>query len=444
MINAENLDFKYLMENQRALNKDARVNKTADKMLEYDFKIVSFRIGQEYYGIDIMRIKEILKEKDFTRIPNALDFVIGVLNLRGEIMPVINLATMFHLESELSGQKNEIKSIIIIKVENLLLGLVVDQIQHVIPLRKNDIQPPSPLLGSINERYIEGVVELNNKLYVILDVESIFSDKGKSKKDILPQASDLTEEFFRFFCNQIEEFLGVHIHDINKVKFRQLYDEYAKENNIRETPNINKSIAEDILNKYYSKHTGELWQQPYVDQFLDAVTPKLNKFCSDEVRVLDLGCANGHEAFSIYFMLSNDFKESEVKMVAADINLNAITNASGFEVTGSMMPSWIGKEKYFMNISDDLYKIKKEINDKIYFEFHNAQNISTYKKEFDIIIARDLSLDLSENDYKQFIKDVATKITSGGLLIVGDSEDLGAIPDFTKSQDKHINVYIKK
>lgn len=442
MINTKNIDFKYLMENQKSLNKNLKAKTTDSKMLEYDFKIVSFKIGQEYYGIDIMMVKEILKEKKFTKIPNALDFVIGVLNLRGEIMPVIDLAKMFHLPS--ASEKIETKSIIIIKVENLLIGLVIDQVQHVIPLRTSDIQPPSPLLGSINERYIEGVVELNDRLYVILDTEAIFSDKEKSKKEILPQSSDLTEEFFTFFCNQVEELEGIHINEFNKAKFRELYNEYAKENNVTQMPTINKNVSENVLKKFYSKYTGELWQQPYVDFFLDAVTPKLNKFCSDEVRILDIGCGNGYEAFSVYFMISNDFKDSDIKMVAADSNLVSITNASGFEIAKSILPSWINKDKYFTSLNGNVYKVKKEINDKIYFEFHNAQNISSYKREFDLIIARDISLYLSENDYRQFIKDILPKLVSGGVLIIGDNEDINDEKNLVKVNDQNISIYVKK
>jgi purine-binding chemotaxis protein CheW len=435
------IDFKYLMEHQKSLSKKNKV-KSSDKILEYDLKIISFRIGQEFYGIDIMYIKEILKEKKFTHVPNALEFVTGVFNLRGEIMPVIDLAKMFHLDSIL--ENNAIKSIIVVKVANLILGLIVDQIHHVIPLRRSDIQPPSPLLGSINERYIDGVLELNSKLYVILDVESIFSDKEKSKRDILPQSTDLSEEFFTFFCNQMEEFSGIHLNQFNKIKFRELFNNYAQENNIKEMPAINKNISDKIIKEFFSKYTDELWQQPYVDHFLDAVTPKLNKICSEEIRILNIGCGNGYEAFSVYFLLSNDFKDVVIKMVAADVNLGAITNASGFEISLKNIPSWINKDKYFFNKSGDTYKIKKEVNEKIYFEFHNAQNISTYKKEFDIVIARDLSLYLSEADYTKFVSDISQKLVSGGIYIIGDNEELGNISNFTKVSTKDISIYVKK
>jgi len=439
MIGTENLDFKTLMQNQKQISKNLR-QKNEAKILEYDFKIVSFKLAGEYYGIDIMSVKEILKAKKFTHVPNALDFVIGVFNLRGEIMPIIDLAKMFHLEPE---NKSEIKSIIIIKVDNLLIGLAVDEISHVLPLRRADIQPPSPLLGTINERYIEGVVELNDKLYVILDADAIFSDKEKAKKDILPQSSDLAEELFTFFCNQMEELNVIHITEFNKKKFRELFTEYVKENNITEMPHLTKENAENILKKFFSKYTYQLWQQPYTDHFLDAVIPKLNRICSDEVRALNIGCASGHEAFSLYFLLVNNMKDAEIKLIAADINLIAVSNASGFEINGTNIPSWINREKYFMKLSDGKYKVKKEIADKIYFEFHNALNISTYNRVFDLVVARDISLYMTEDEYKKFLKDISAKIVSGGVLVVGDNEDLGNLPDFTKVPSEYLSVYVK-
>ena len=92
-ISAENIDFKYIMKHQKLIKENL---KKRDEVVLDDYKMVSFKIGQEYYGIDIMRVKEILKKKNFTIVPNTLDFVLGVLNLRGEIIPIIDIAIMFH------------------------------------------------------------------------------------------------------------------------------------------------------------------------------------------------------------------------------------------------------------------------------------------------------------------------------------------------------------
>jgi len=448
-LDSKNIDFRSLMKNQQSINDQIKSQK--EQFTDYDFKIVSFKIGQEFYGIDIMHVKEILKEGKFTRVPNTLDFVVGVLNLRGDIIPIVDLAKMFHLEQDVDDEnkikrveKNDVKSIIVVRVEELLIGIIVEQIQRVIPLKKDDIQPPSPLLGSINERYIKGVAEISDNLYVIFDSDSIFSDKGKSKKDVLPQVSELSEEYFVHFCNQIEEFSNIHINDFNKSAFRTFYTEYANENNVSELPNIEKQIAENVMLKFYSKYTGKLWEQPFVDQFLDTVAPTLKRFCSEEIRVLVLGCAHGHEAFSIYFAFKDYFEEAKVNMIAADQNLAAISSASGFEASKDEIPSWINRDKYFMKISGNNFKVKKDVSDHIYFEYHNIKNIGYFTKEFDIVVARDISLYLSQEEYVKFLKNATDKIISGGLLVIGENENISRYEVLSRVKNTNLTLFIRK
>ena len=96
-----------------------------------------------------------------------------------------------------------------------------------------------------------------------------------------------------------------------------------------------------------------------------------------------------------------------------------------------------------MNVSGDTYKVKKEIADQIYFEFHNAANVNTYKKTFDLVIARDLSLYMKESDYKKFVLDVTGKIKSGGVLFLGDHEVLSD-SHYDKGPSENVTYYIKK
>ena len=125
-----NLNYKDLMQRQQSSGRVVSIGNQANKKThEYDFKIVSFMLGQQFYAIDIMAVKEIINATRFTRIPNALDFVMGVLNIRGEIIPIINLAKMFHLDSDdTSGVERQI---IVIKIDSLSIGLVVDKISQV-------------------------------------------------------------------------------------------------------------------------------------------------------------------------------------------------------------------------------------------------------------------------------------------------------------------------
>lgn len=441
MSDIKGMDFNYLMQNQQKINSSLSIQERDNKkIIEYDSKIVSFRIGNQFYGIDIMMVKEILCEKKFTPIPNALDFVRGVFNLRGEIIPIIELSRLFHLDVEYEVPK-EGESVIILKVENLLIGVIVEEIMQVFPIQNSNIQPPSSLLGSINEEYISGIIDIEKRLYVILDTEAIFGNKEKAKKEILAQESDLAEEVFMYFSNQVEELGGVHIHSVNKNKFRKLYAAYVKENNVKDMPKLTKDDADKIVKQFYSVNTEGFWNEKQYSSFKNEICPLLKKVASSEIKGIDIGCGNGYESFSLYFILQETF--SNVQLVATDSNLGAISNASGLEVDGNEIPNWMGADKNFINVSGNRYKIKKEINDKIYFEFHDAKNLSSDDRKFQIIVARDLSLFMKESEYVQFIKDVAEHLVPNGILIVGDSEVITS-DTFIRMEGQDFSVLIKK
>jgi chemotaxis methyl-accepting protein methylase len=99
--------------------------------------------------------------------------------------------------------------------------------------------------------------------------------------------------------------------------------------------------------------------------------------------------------------------------------------------------------KNFINTGAKQYKVKKEINDQIYFEFHDAKNLSTDERKFHIIVARDLSLFMKESEYLLFIKDIAQHLVPNGILIVGDSEIITS-DDFIRMDEQDFSVLIKK
>ena len=107
-----------------------------------------------------------------TLIPNAPDFVEGVINLRGNIIPIIDLKKRFNLE-ETEGDKNT--GIIIVKIEDVDMGIIIDSISKVVSISNSDIQPPPPMLSGIGQKYIKGVGKLEDKLLVVLDLEKLFT-----------------------------------------------------------------------------------------------------------------------------------------------------------------------------------------------------------------------------------------------------------------------------
>lgn len=135
-------------------------------------QLVTFLLGEAEYGIDIMQAQSIIKMDKITLIPNAPDFVEGVINLRGNVIPVIDLKKRFHLE-EGEGDKNS--GIIIVKVNEVEVGIIIDAISKVIYLAEDDVQPPPPVFAGIGQKYIKGVGKIDEKLLIILDLEKILS-----------------------------------------------------------------------------------------------------------------------------------------------------------------------------------------------------------------------------------------------------------------------------
>jgi purine-binding chemotaxis protein CheW len=152
--------------------------KKAEKI---DYKMVTFSLGGKEYGIDIMNVKEIARAGRFTYVPNAAPFVRGVYNLRGDIISIIDLRIMFHLPVQ-KREGDTIESLLILRVEDHVFGVIVDNIDKVVGISRANIQPPHPIFGDINVKYIKGIVENSGKLYIILDIAKIFTPKAEKEE----------------------------------------------------------------------------------------------------------------------------------------------------------------------------------------------------------------------------------------------------------------------
>ncbi|AFR70049.1 chemotaxis protein CheW [Brachyspira pilosicoli] len=150
--------------------------------VENSINLVTFRLGHNEYAIDIMQAKEIIKMEKITLIPNAPDYVEGVINLRGNIIPIVDLKKRFNLE-ENDGEKNT--GIIIVKIDDVDMGIIIDAISKVVSIATSNIQPPPPMLSGIGQKYIKGVAKLEDKLLVVLDLEKlIVGDDDETEENI--------------------------------------------------------------------------------------------------------------------------------------------------------------------------------------------------------------------------------------------------------------------
>lgn len=137
-------------------------------------KYVVFKIDDEYYGIDINNVKSIERIQHFTRVPNAPIYVKGVINLRGEVVPVIDLRLRFELpHKELDSNSR----IIITFVNEIQIGLLVDSSSEVIEINNEDVDSPPMVKDNISEDFIKGIGKQDGKLVILVDVEKVIGIK---------------------------------------------------------------------------------------------------------------------------------------------------------------------------------------------------------------------------------------------------------------------------
>ncbi|HHV81477.1 TPA: chemotaxis protein CheW [bacterium] len=138
-------------------------------------QLVVFSLLNENYGIDIYKVQEIIQYRDITYVPKAPPFVKGVINLRGRIIPVIDLKERFGLpEKEVTPDTR----IIVVEISSQTIGLIVDSVTEVLRIPNTNIEPPPPVT-TIEADFIEGVGKLDERLIIILDIDRILTKEEK-------------------------------------------------------------------------------------------------------------------------------------------------------------------------------------------------------------------------------------------------------------------------
>lgn len=139
-------------------------------------QLVSFHIAGEEFSLDILRVQEIIRIQQLTRVPNSPEFVNGVINLRGKVIPVISLRNIFGLE-DIAQDKHT--RIIVTEIKGTVLGFIVDSVSEVLRIPAETVEPP-PRLGKIKREYVHGVGKLDDRLLILLDVERLMSDSEEA------------------------------------------------------------------------------------------------------------------------------------------------------------------------------------------------------------------------------------------------------------------------
>lgn len=136
-------------------------------------QLVSFSVAAEEYGLDILRVQEIIRTQQLTRVPNLPDYVEGVINLRGKVIPVVALRRRLGLEP-VACDKNT--RIVVVEVHGQTLGFIVDAVSEVLRIRADTVEP-TPRIGTMEREYISGVGKLESRLLLMLDLERLMNEK---------------------------------------------------------------------------------------------------------------------------------------------------------------------------------------------------------------------------------------------------------------------------
>jgi len=142
-------------------------------------QLVTFKLGDEEFGVDILKVQEINKMMNITRIPNAPDFIEGVINLRGKIIPVIDLRRRMDFKPKEWDSRTRI---IVTELDGKVVGFVVDSVSEVLRIPESTIEPPPSIISGIESEYIVGVGKIEERLLILLNMERVLS--GKDKEEI--------------------------------------------------------------------------------------------------------------------------------------------------------------------------------------------------------------------------------------------------------------------
>ncbi len=143
--------------------------KNADNEL---LQLVSFRIGNEEFGVDILKVQEINRMLDVTSVPNAPEYVDGVINLRGKVIPILNLRRRFGMERR---ERDKDSRIVVVEIAGKTIGFVVDAVNEVLRIPKSVTEPPPPIVAGIQSDYVTAVGKLEGRLLILLDLERVLS-----------------------------------------------------------------------------------------------------------------------------------------------------------------------------------------------------------------------------------------------------------------------------
>ncbi|RCK72353.1 MAG: Positive regulator of CheA protein activity (CheW) [Anaerolineae bacterium] len=146
-------------------------------------QLVVFELANEHYGVDIAAVESIIKMQPITAVPQAPAFVEGITNLRGSVLPVMDLRKRFGLSGrdQSSESTQDDKRIVVVSMDGMKIGMIVDAVSEVLRVQEEAIEPPPPMVTTINSAFITGIAKVGERLIILLDLAKVLTVSEKDE-----------------------------------------------------------------------------------------------------------------------------------------------------------------------------------------------------------------------------------------------------------------------
>ena len=141
-------------------------------MLGEERQLVVFQLAAELYGVEIARVHEIIRLPTVTRVPRSPAFVEGIINLRGKVIPVVDLRRRFGLPM---ADHTRASRIVVVELGDQVVGIIVDGVSEVLRVNAAIVEPPSPVITGIDSEYLQGIAKLPDRLVILLDLDRVLA-----------------------------------------------------------------------------------------------------------------------------------------------------------------------------------------------------------------------------------------------------------------------------
>ncbi len=150
------------------------MNETNEMIYEQFEQLVIFQLANEYYGVDIGAVSTIIRMQDLTAVPQTPNYVKGVINLRGNIIPVIDLRKRFCLIQEETTKSSRI---VVVEANGAMVGMIVDAVAETLRISTDMIEPPSCVIASVESEYLRGIAKQDDRLVILLEIDLVTGGK---------------------------------------------------------------------------------------------------------------------------------------------------------------------------------------------------------------------------------------------------------------------------